>query len=55
MVRWEVRLRMGAGGGVKQIVVLDGATYFTLVVAYIPTSTAAAMGAMSGALVKKRL
>ena len=55
MVRWTLRLSTGTGGGVRCIMVLDGTTWVTMVVAYIPTSTAAAVGTMCGALVKKRL
>ena len=56
MVRCTMRLRTGAGGAVRPIMVLCVTTCITMVVAYIPAATTAAtVGAMSGALVKKRL
>ncbi|MBQ3440709.1 hypothetical protein IJG27_00110 [Candidatus Saccharibacteria bacterium] len=48
-------LRSGAGGGVRPMVVLGGTACFTMVVAYIPATTPAAVGSMCDALVKKRL
>ena len=48
MVRCTMRLRTGAGGALLPIVVRDGTTWFTMVVAYIPAATAAALGSTCG-------
>ena len=49
MVRCSLRLRSGAGGGVRPIMVLDGTAWVTMVVAYmlwVTATTSAALGSM---------
>ena len=46
MVRRTMRLRTGSGGAVLRIMVRLGTSCFTMVVAYIPTTAPAAMGAI---------
>ncbi|MBR3252733.1 hypothetical protein IKF84_01535 [Candidatus Saccharibacteria bacterium] len=49
-------LRTGTGGAVLRIMVRFGTTWLTMVVAYIPaTSAAASMGSTCGVLVRKRM
>ncbi len=55
MVRCTRSLRTGTGGVVLRIVVRGGINCITMVVAYIPAPTAAAMGSTCGALVRKRM
>ena len=55
MILYMMRLRAGAGGAVLRIMVRYGTACITMVVAYIPATTAATVGSMCGALVKKRL
>ena len=50
-----MRLRAGTGGVVLRIMVRNGTSCITMVVAYLPATVAAAMGTMCDALVKKRL
>ena len=49
MVRCTLSLRTGSGGAVLCLMVRNGTTWLTMVVAYIPTTPAATMGSTCGA------
>ena len=48
MVRCTVRIRAGSGGALQHIMLRNGTVCVTMVVAYIPATTAANMGTMCG-------
>ena len=48
MVLCTMGIRAGSGGALRRIVARDGTTWVTMVVAYIPTTAAAALGSMCG-------
>ena len=55
MVRWTVSLRAGTGGAVLRLMVRNGTSCITMVVAYLPATSTATLGSTCDALVKKRL
>ena len=46
MAHWVMSLRTGSGGALRYIMLRNGVVCITIVVAYIPATAAAAMGAM---------
>ena len=48
VVLCTMRLRTGTGGALRRTLVRYGTAWITMVVAYIPATTAATMGAMCG-------
>ena len=55
MARRNMSLRAGTGGAVLRMMVRIGTTCVTMVVAYLPATTAATMGSTSAVLVRKRM